>query len=84
MGKHEAIKTSSTERVRKHRAEMRAKGYKLTQRWVIDMNDPAVRERIERECAEIAAFERAHPEEFADLNHWHEHQWDDLPEYEWK
>ena len=53
MGKHEVIKTSSTERVRKHRAEMRAKGYRLKQRWVIDMDDPAVKERIRKEFGRI-------------------------------
>jgi hypothetical protein len=91
MGKHEVVKPAgststgkSTDRVRKHREAMRAKGYVLKQRWVIDMDNPEVRERIKRECAEIAAFERANPEEFADLNYWHAHQWDDLPDYDWK
>ena len=59
MGKHEVIKTSSTERVRKHRAEMRAKGYRLTQTWAVNPNDPAFLAEIERANAVIAA----HPEE---------------------
>ncbi len=42
MGKHEPIKPSSTERVRKHRADMRAKGYRLKQVWVRDLEDPAL------------------------------------------
>lgn len=91
MGKHEVVKPAgstsaakSTDRVRKHREAMRAKGYVLKQRWVIDMDNPQVRERITRECAEIAAWERANPDEVADLNHWHSHQWDDLPDYDWK
>ncbi len=88
MGKHEVVKPAgststakSTERVRKHREAMRAKGYVLKQRWVIDMDNPEVRERIQRECAEIAAWERANPEEVDWLDEMARHAWDDLPEY---
>ncbi len=34
MGTHEIIRPSSTERVRKHRAVMRAKGYRLKTVWL--------------------------------------------------
>ncbi len=84
MGKHEIIKTNSTERVRKHRAEMRAKGYRLKQRWVIDMDDPAVKERVRKECAEIAEWERKNPEEVAWMDELTARAWADLPDYDWK
>lgn len=84
MGKHEVVRPNSTERVRKHREAMRAKGYKLKQRWVIDMDDPDVRKRIRRECEAIAEFERKYPEDVAWLNEWSAHAWDDLPEYKWE
>ena len=58
MGKHEVIKPSSTERVRKHRAEMRAKGYRLKQVWVRDLNDHALRERLREESRLVAELER--------------------------
>jgi hypothetical protein len=80
MGKHEPIKPSSTERVRKHRAEMRAKGYRLKQTWVRDLNDPALREQLREECRKIAEFERANPEEMAFWNEIAARAWDDLPD----
>jgi uncharacterized protein (DUF2344 family) len=70
MGKHEPIKPSSTarstERVRKHRAEMRAKGLRLRQVWTPDANDPAFLAEIAKANAVIAA----HPEEEEDVMHW--------------
>ena len=80
MGKHEVIKPSSTERVRKHRAEMRAKGYRLKQVWVRDRNDPAYLAQLKDECRKIAEWERANPDEVAALNEWAAHAWDDLPD----
>ncbi len=58
MGKHEPIKPSSTERVRKHRAEMRAKGYRLKQVWVHDTRDPALRAKLREESRIIAEMDR--------------------------
>lgn len=54
MGKHETIKPSSTARVAKHRAEMKAKGYRLRQIWVPDMRDPKMQERMLWESKVIA------------------------------
>lgn len=80
MGKHEVIKPSSTDRVRKHRAEMRANGYRLKQVWVRDRNDPAFKAEIERAVKEIAEFERNNPEETAWMNELAARAWDDLPD----
>jgi hypothetical protein len=80
MGKHEVIKPSSTERVRKHRAEMRAKGYKLKQVWVRDRNDPAYLAEIERANRIINDFEREHPNEFDWMDELIRRARDDLPD----
>ncbi len=80
MGKHEPIKPSSTERVRKHRAEMRAKGYRLKSVWVRDRNDPAFREQLREECRIIGELERANPEEAAFWDEIAARAWDDLPD----
>jgi hypothetical protein len=58
MGKHEVIKSSSTERVRKHRAEMRARGYRLKSVWVRDTKDPAFRQRLREESLIAAEMDR--------------------------
>ena len=59
MGKHEVIKPqSSTARVAKHRAEMRAKGYRLKSMWLIDTRDPKVRERLRQEGRIAAELDR--------------------------
>jgi Protein of unknown function (DUF3018) len=60
MGKHEPIKPkpSSTARVAKHRAAMKAKGYRLKQVWVRDTSDPAFRERLREESRIIADMDR--------------------------
>jgi Protein of unknown function (DUF3018) len=65
MGKHEVIKPSSTERVRKHRAEMRAKGFRLKQVWVRNRNDPAYLAEFDRANHEIAEWERNNCDEAA-------------------
>ena len=80
MGKHEPIKPSSTERVRKHRAEMRAKGYRLKQVWVRDRNDPAYLAEIERSNRAINKFERKHPEEAGWMDWATAQAWNDLPD----
>lgn len=66
MGKHDIIKPSSTERVRKHRAEMKAKGYRLAQIWSPSPNDAAFRAEVEHANRVIAA----HPEEDAAAMEW--------------
>ena len=52
MGKHEVI--GSAARVAKHRAAMRAKGFRLKQIWVPDMRDPTMQERLRWESRVIA------------------------------
>lgn len=82
MGKHEVIKPSSTERVRKHRADMRAKGYRLKQVWVPNLDDPIFSQRIRDESIMIG---RREEEEHA--QQWVEAisagTWDDEPNYKW-
>jgi Protein of unknown function (DUF3018) len=80
MGKHEVIKTSSTARVAKHRAEMRARGYRLKSVWVRDMNDPAFRERLREESRMIGEMERANPEEYGWMDDLVAQAWNDLPD----
>jgi Protein of unknown function (DUF3018) len=80
MGKHQIIKPNSTERVRKHRAEMRAKGYRLKQVWVRDRSDPAYLAEIERSNRAIAEWERNNPDEVAWLNELMDRSWDNVPD----
>jgi Protein of unknown function (DUF3018) len=88
MGKHEVIKpgsgtkssAKSTERVRKHRAEMRAKGYRLKQVWVRDKNDPAYLAEIERTNRAVADWERNNPDEAAFWDEITVRAWNDLPD----
>jgi Protein of unknown function (DUF3018) len=80
MGKHEVIRPSSTERVRKHRAEMRAKGYRLKQVWVPDRNDPVFKAELARGCQAIADFECNNPDEVAWMNELADKAWTDLPD----
>jgi hypothetical protein len=80
MGKHEVIKPTSTERVRKHRTEMRAKGYRLKQVWVPNVDDPSLAARLREESIMIGQRE----EEEA-VQRWVEAVsagiWDDEPDY---
>ena len=80
MGKHEVIKPTSTARVAKHRAEMRAKGYRLKQMWVRDTRDPAFREKLREEIRIIAELERANPEEYGWMDDAVVRAWNDLPD----
>jgi hypothetical protein len=80
MGKHEVIKSSSTARVAKHRAEMRAKGYRLKSVWIRDMSDPAMKSEIARANQVIADFERKHPEEAGWMDEAVARSWGDLPD----
>ena len=68
---------SAAERVRNHRADMRAQGFKLVQRWVPDTDSPALQDAILRSVAIIAAQD----EERAILA-WMEDMsaWDMMPE----
>jgi Protein of unknown function (DUF3018) len=83
MGKHEVIKPSSTARVAKHRAAMRAKGYRLKSIWLPDMRDPKLQERLREESRLIASRK----EEEAEVDAWCEAMmagiWDDEPDYKW-
>jgi hypothetical protein len=78
MGKHEVIKASSTARVAKHRAEMRAKGYRLKTVWVRDLSDPSMKAEIARANKVIADFERKHPQEFEWMDEAVADAWADL------
>jgi hypothetical protein len=53
MGKHDKI--SGRDRSAQHRAEMRAKGYRLKQIWVPDLRRSEVVEQIRAEARAIAA-----------------------------
>ena len=78
MGKHEVI--GSAARVAKHRAAMRAKGFRLKQIWVPDMRDPTMQERLQEESRIIGARE-----EELSVQRWIEAVsagvWDEEPEY---
>ena len=53
MTKHEKI--GGNGRVARHRAAMRAKGYRLKQFWVPDTRTPEFAEMARRECAVLNA-----------------------------
>ena len=80
MGKHEVIKPLSTARVAKHRAAMKAKGYRLKQVWVPDLADPAIKAEIERANRVIAEFECKNPEEARWMDEAVARAWSDLPD----
>ncbi len=87
MGKHEVIKPAgststakSTERVRKHREAMRAKGYRLKSVWVPNRDDPAYLAEIARANAAIAKWERANPDEIEWMQAFAQRNWDNLPD----
>ncbi len=80
MGKHDVIKPTSTERVAKHRAEMRAKGYRLKQIWVPDMSNPAMQAEIALANRVINEFERKHPVEAGWMDDAVARAWADLPD----
>ncbi len=46
---------ASKDRVAKHRAAMRAKGYRLKQFWLPDVRTPEFKEQARRDAAAIAA-----------------------------
>jgi Protein of unknown function (DUF3018) len=80
MGKHEVIKTTSTARVAKHRAEMRAKGYRLKQVWVRDCESPEFKAEIARANKAIADWERQNPDEVAWMDELTVDSWKNAPD----
>ncbi|HEY4124439.1 MAG TPA: antitoxin MazE family protein [Rhizomicrobium sp.] len=50
--------SASANKVRAHRAKLRAQGLRPIQIWVPDVNDPKIRERIKQEARLIAAHEK--------------------------
>jgi Protein of unknown function (DUF3018) len=58
-----ASQSSSAARVRKHREEMRAKGYVPKQIWVRNKNDPAFLAECKAASEQISAWDIAHREE---------------------
>jgi hypothetical protein len=61
------------------RAELIAKGYKPVEMWVLDWDNPEVRERIKRECEAINESDRRSGE-LEYLDQLAADLWDDLPE----
>ena len=51
--------SSSRDKVRDHRARMRAQGMKLVQMWVPDMNSPAFRAEARRQSRLVASSPHA-------------------------
>jgi len=49
-----APKPSSRDRVRAHRARLRAQGLRPVQFWLPDVNSPEFKEQIRQECLAIA------------------------------
>lgn len=78
MGKHETIK--STTRVQKHRAEMKARGFRLKQIWVPNHESPEFKAEVTRANRAINEFERKHPEEAGWMDALVARAWDDLPD----
>jgi surfactin synthase thioesterase subunit len=77
MGKHENL--DGRTRVARHRAAMRAKGYRLKQFWVPDVRSPEFREQIAREVAAInASAHAADDQAFIDSVT----DWEGLPPYD--
>ncbi len=57
MGVHEVL--TGAQRAARYRAARKAQGLRLIQRWVPDMRNPEVRERLQREVEEINRRDRA-------------------------
>jgi Protein of unknown function (DUF3018) len=84
MGKHEVVKPAnstakSTDRVRKHREAMRAKGYRLKSVWVPDLDREGLRARL-REESRIAAEQDRRSGDGAWWDAFFEDAWADLPD----
>lgn len=76
MGKHEQLDGKT--RVARHRAAMRARGYRLKQLWIPDVRSSLFRAQITREVAAInASPSAAEDQAFIDAIS----DWDDLPPY---
>lgn len=59
--------SSGAERMRIHRAKMRAAGLREVQMWVIDTSRPGFAEEVARDAAVIAEADRRDPDLMADL-----------------
>jgi phage terminase small subunit len=79
MTKHE--KLDGKTRVSRHRAAMRAKGYRLKQYWVPDTRTPEFREMTRKACEAINAS-RHNSDELAWAQAMAAEMWDDLPPYD--
>jgi hypothetical protein len=58
---------SIADRVRKHRAELRAQGFVPRQFWVLDMNNPQLRDQITAQCRRINTADAEEAELLAGL-----------------
>ena len=80
MGVHQ--KMTGAERVAKRRAALRAKGFKLKQFWVPDVNTPQMLADIQRG---VAAINRSSDE--AEIMEWVESTYEEVmagePDYDW-
>ena len=80
MGVHENL--TGAQRTARYRAAKRAQGLRLKQIWVHDLNDPKVRDAIERGIAAINASK-----DEAEYNRWLDSNFDELmadePDYDW-
>ena len=81
MGEHQP--NSSAARVAKHRAAMKAQGFRLKQFWVPDMRDPALQARLREESRIIAARVDDEKEVMGWVDAVTEGVWDDEPDYKW-
>lgn len=72
MNKPEPLSTS--QRVARRRQALRDQGLKLKQMWVLDLDNPEVREQVRRACERIAGAPGREEElAFAEaLQHWPE------------
>lgn len=57
MPRSPAVKKSSRDKVRVHRARQRRKGLRLVQMWLPDVNSPAFRKEAARQSRLVAASE---------------------------
>ena len=80
MGVHE--KMTGAQRVAKRRATLRAKGFKLKQIWVPDLNDPKVLEGIRR-SVEIIRADKDEQEVMERIGSLHDEVMADEPDYDW-
>jgi hypothetical protein len=80
MGVHQ--KMTGAERVAKRRAALRAKGYKLKQYWLPDLNDPRIKSELALEAKEIRRLDDE-SDDMAFLESIRAEVWADEPDYDW-